>query len=174
MKGLPNIKTACPGKWWSHQPLSYLTHIQIWHFGSWFTDGLGSATLMDSIVRVLSMFLTMWGEGENLANLFPGSPWVSGMGWMIKCLEQSQDSIILAMLFMLLISLETELTQKGTISLQEEQKKKKAGLVCTTSLSHSLFFMFCGSETASQAQMYHLLSFLSYSFFPPSPLQYLR
>lgn len=139
MKGLPNIKTACPGKWWSHQPLSYLTDIQTWHLGSWFTDGLGRAALMDSIVRVLSMFLTMWGEGENLANLFPGSPWVSGMGWMIKCLEQGQDSIILAMLFMLLISLETELTQKGTISLQEEQKKNGRFGVHNQSVSLSLF-----------------------------------
>lgn len=77
-------------------PTLELSNIQIWHLESWFSGGPGSAGLMDLIVRVLSMFLTRWGEGENLANLSTGSSWVSGMGWMIKCLERAgQDLIIL-------------------------------------------------------------------------------
>lgn len=171
MKHLPNIRRGCSEKWCSHQPWSYWADIQTWHSGSWFSGGPGSAGLMGSIVRVLSMFLTRWGEGENLANLFTASSWVSGMGWMIKCLEQaSQDSIILAMLFMLLISLDTELTQK--VPFPCRKNKKKADLVCTTILSVWLFFLCWERERQlHRHKCTTCWSFLNYSFSSPSPLQ---
>lgn len=64
------------------------------------------------------------------------------------------------------VSLDTELTQK--VPFPCRKNKKKAGLMCTTSLSVSLFFLFWGRETASQAQMYHLLKLSQlFPFFYP-------
>lgn len=71
----------------------------------------------------------------------------------------------MAMLFMLLISLDTELTQK--IPLPCRKNKKTPGLVCTTSLSHSLFFLFWGERQLHRHKCTTCRSFLSYSFPPP-------
>lgn len=57
---------------------------------------------------------------------------------------------------------------ESTISLQEEQKKRQVWCAQPVCLSHSLFFLFWGRETASQAQMYHLLKLPQlFLFFSP-------
>lgn len=165
MKGLPNIRTGCSGKWCSHQPWSYWADTQTEHSGSWFRGGRGSAGFMGSIVRVLPMFLTRRGEGENLANLFTGSPWVSGMGSMIQCLEQA-GSIILAMLFMLLIRLDTELTQKVPFPCRKNKKKGGFG-VHNQSISLTLFSVLGEGDSFTGTNVPPVEAFSANSFFLP-------
>lgn len=49
LKGLSNIGTGCPRKWFNHHPWWYLKDVQMWCLEASFISRLGSVRLRDSL-----------------------------------------------------------------------------------------------------------------------------
>lgn len=60
LKGWSSIGTECPRKWLSHNPWRYLEDMWMWHLGTSFSSGLGSAGVMFPPDDLKSLFQTKW------------------------------------------------------------------------------------------------------------------